>query len=137
MMVEYLRAANITPSVALATALYYGIKVDTQNFEKKNMQLADGISFRYVFNIANRNLFLPEIFEHKQLLYSICQAFSFILLQKTKATRFRVVIVPIHSFNATSDTQPFKLALKMTPLPTGLVSISESPGRAPVLVQYL
>jgi nanoRNase/pAp phosphatase (c-di-AMP/oligoRNAs hydrolase) len=56
MMVEYLRAANITPSVALATALYYGIKVDTQNFEKKNMQLADGISFRYVFNIANRNL---------------------------------------------------------------------------------
>ncbi|MEJ2492442.1 MAG: hypothetical protein P8Y84_12640 [Desulfuromonadales bacterium] len=42
------------------------------------------------FNIANRNLFLPEIFEHKQLLYSICQAFSFILLQKTKATRFRV-----------------------------------------------
>ncbi|MCI5133437.1 MAG: phosphoethanolamine methyltransferase, partial [Candidatus Electrothrix sp. EH2] len=56
MMVEYLRAANITPSVALATALYYGIKVDTQNSEKKNMQLADGISFRYVFNIANRNL---------------------------------------------------------------------------------
>jgi nanoRNase/pAp phosphatase (c-di-AMP/oligoRNAs hydrolase) len=56
MMVEYLRAANITPSVALATALYYGIKVDTQNFEKKNMQLADGISFRYVFSLANRNL---------------------------------------------------------------------------------
>ncbi len=56
MMVEYLRAANIKPSVALATALYYGIKVDTQDFEKKNMQLGDGISFRYVFNIANRNL---------------------------------------------------------------------------------
>lgn len=56
MMVEYLRAANIKPSVALATALYYGIKVDTQNFEKKNLQLADGISFRYVFSLANRNL---------------------------------------------------------------------------------
>lgn len=56
MMIEYLRAANITPSVSLATALYYGIKVDTQNFEKKNLQLADGISFRYVFNLANRNL---------------------------------------------------------------------------------
>ena len=56
MMVEYLRASGIKPSVALATALYYGIKVDTQDFEKKNMQLADGISFRYVFNIANRNL---------------------------------------------------------------------------------
>jgi nanoRNase/pAp phosphatase (c-di-AMP/oligoRNAs hydrolase) len=56
MMVEYLRAAHIKPSVALATALYYGIKVDTSNFEKKNMQLADGISFRYVFSLANRNL---------------------------------------------------------------------------------
>ncbi len=55
MMVEYLRAANIKPSVALATALFYGIKVDTQNFERKSV-LADGISFRYLFNIANRDL---------------------------------------------------------------------------------
>ncbi len=54
-MVEYIRAAGITPSVALATALFYGIKVDTQNFEKSSL-LADGISFRYLFNIANRNL---------------------------------------------------------------------------------
>lgn len=56
MMVEYLRAANIKPSVSLATALFYGIKVDTQNFQKKNMQIADGISFRYLFELANRNL---------------------------------------------------------------------------------
>jgi len=35
MMVEYLRAAEMKPSVALATALFYAIKVDTQNFEKK------------------------------------------------------------------------------------------------------
>jgi nanoRNase/pAp phosphatase (c-di-AMP/oligoRNAs hydrolase) len=55
MMVEYLRAARMKPSVALATALFYAIKVDTQDFEKKG-GLADGISFRYLFNIANRNL---------------------------------------------------------------------------------
>ncbi len=55
MMVEYLRAADIKISVALATALFYGIKVDTQNFEK-NALLADGISFHYLFNKANRNL---------------------------------------------------------------------------------
>lgn len=55
MLVEYLRAASMKPSVALATALFYAIKVDTQNFEKKG-GLADGISFRYLFNIANRNL---------------------------------------------------------------------------------
>jgi len=55
MLVEYLRAANMKPSVALATALFYGIKVDTGDFEKES-RLADGISFRYLFDIANRNL---------------------------------------------------------------------------------
>lgn len=55
MMVEYLRAADMKPSVALATALFYAIKVDTNNFEKK-ANLADAISFRYLFNIANQNL---------------------------------------------------------------------------------
>jgi len=55
MAVEYLRAAGMKPSVALATALFYAIKVDTQDFERKSV-LADGISFRYLFNIANRNL---------------------------------------------------------------------------------
>ncbi len=55
MMVEYLRAAGMKPSVALATALFYGIKVDTQDFEKQ-ARVSDGISFRYLFDIANRNL---------------------------------------------------------------------------------
>ena len=55
MAVEYLRAAGMKPSVALATALFYAIKVDTQDFEQKSV-LADGKSFRYLFNIANRSL---------------------------------------------------------------------------------
>jgi len=55
MLVEYLRAGNMKPSVALATALFYAIKVDTQDFSQHAL-LADGISFRYLFNIANRNL---------------------------------------------------------------------------------
>ncbi len=55
MAVEYLRAAGLKPSVALATALFYAIKVDTHDFEQKSV-LADGISFRYLFNIANRDL---------------------------------------------------------------------------------
>jgi nanoRNase/pAp phosphatase (c-di-AMP/oligoRNAs hydrolase) len=54
-MVEYLRAAGIKPSVAIATALFYGIKVDTQNFQK-NATTADSNSFRYLFNLANLNL---------------------------------------------------------------------------------
>jgi len=55
MLVEYLRAAGMKPSVSLATAMFYAIKVDTRNFEKK-AKLADAISFRYLFNIANQNL---------------------------------------------------------------------------------
>lgn len=55
MMIEYLRAAEMKPSVSLATALFYAIKVDTNNFEKR-ANLADAISFRYLFNLANHNL---------------------------------------------------------------------------------
>lgn len=54
-LIEYLRAAELKPSVALATALFYAIKVDTNNFEKK-ASLADAISFRYLFGLANQNL---------------------------------------------------------------------------------
>lgn len=54
-LVEYLRAAAMKPSMALATALFYAIKVDTHNFEKR-ASLADAISFRYLFSIANQNL---------------------------------------------------------------------------------
>jgi nanoRNase/pAp phosphatase (c-di-AMP/oligoRNAs hydrolase) len=86
MMVEYLRAANITLSVALATALYYGIKVDTQNFEKKNLQLADGISFRYVFNLANRNL--VRKFELTELRRSELKYFR-IALREVKSSKGR------------------------------------------------
>lgn len=55
MLVEYLKAANIRPSVALATALFYGIKVDTQNFAKKAI-LSDVLCFQYLFKLINQNL---------------------------------------------------------------------------------
>ena len=54
-LVEYLRAADMKPSVPLATALFYAIKVDTHNFEKQ-ATIADAISFRYLFTLANQNL---------------------------------------------------------------------------------
>jgi nanoRNase/pAp phosphatase (c-di-AMP/oligoRNAs hydrolase) len=89
MMVEYLRAAGIKPSMALSTALFYGIKVDTQNFEKKNMQLADGISFRYLFDIANRNL--VRKFELTELRRSELKYFK-IALNKVKASKGRAYV---------------------------------------------
>ena len=78
MFVEYLRAAGMKPSVALATALFYGIKVDTQDFEQKSV-LADGISFRYLFNIANRDL--VRKFELTDLRRSELKYFSIALAE--------------------------------------------------------
>ncbi len=55
MLTEYLRSANIKPSVALATALFYGIKVDTQNFTKMASH-ADILMFQYLFKRTNQQL---------------------------------------------------------------------------------
>jgi len=88
-MVEYLRAAGIKPSVALATALFYGIKVDTQNFQKQNMQVADSICFRYLFNIANLNL--VRKFELTELRRSELRYFR-TALNEVKATNRRAYV---------------------------------------------
>ena len=47
-MTEYLRAARIKPSLKLATALYYAIKTDTNNFERPAIG-ADVRAFHYLF----------------------------------------------------------------------------------------
>jgi nanoRNase/pAp phosphatase (c-di-AMP/oligoRNAs hydrolase) len=51
-LIEYLRAARIKPSMKLATALLYGIKTDTANFERDATE-EDIKQFRYVFKYAN------------------------------------------------------------------------------------
>lgn len=89
MVVEYLRAAGIKPSVALATALFYGVKVDTQNFQKQNMQAADGTCFRYLFNIANLNL--VRKFELTELRRSELRYFR-IALNEVKASKRRAYV---------------------------------------------
>lgn len=89
MMVEYLRAAGIKPSVSLATALFYGIKVDTQNFQKQNMQAADSISFRYLFNVANLNL--VRKFELTELRRSELRYFR-IALNDVKTSKGRAYV---------------------------------------------
>lgn len=54
MMTEYLRAAKITPSPRLATALFYGIKTDTDNFVRASIP-NDIDAFRYLYGFANIN----------------------------------------------------------------------------------
>jgi nanoRNase/pAp phosphatase (c-di-AMP/oligoRNAs hydrolase) len=55
MMTEYLRAAKISPSRNLATALFYGIKTDTANFVRQG-QIEDMRAFRFLFPLINQNL---------------------------------------------------------------------------------
>ncbi len=55
LLIEYLRGAGIKPSMKLATALLYAIKVDTDNFERGATE-EDVKQFRYVFQYANLNL---------------------------------------------------------------------------------
>ena len=54
-MTEYLRAADITPSARLATALFYGIKTDTDNFARTSTS-ADIKAFRYLYPYVNLNI---------------------------------------------------------------------------------
>jgi len=55
MMTEYLRAARIKPSLKLATALYYAIKTDTNNFERPAIE-ADVRAFHYLFAFTRKPL---------------------------------------------------------------------------------
>jgi nanoRNase/pAp phosphatase (c-di-AMP/oligoRNAs hydrolase) len=53
-MTEYLRAAKIKPSPRLATALFYGIRTDTDNFLRESTP-NDINAFRYLYPFANIN----------------------------------------------------------------------------------
>jgi nanoRNase/pAp phosphatase (c-di-AMP/oligoRNAs hydrolase) len=55
MMTEYLRGARIRPSMKLATALFYGIKTDTNNFVRASIP-NDINAFRYLYRFANMNI---------------------------------------------------------------------------------
>jgi nanoRNase/pAp phosphatase (c-di-AMP/oligoRNAs hydrolase) len=55
LMTEYLRAAGIRISPRLATALFYAIKTDTDNFVRSTTS-RDMIAFRYLYESANLNI---------------------------------------------------------------------------------
>ena len=54
-LTEYLRAAHIVPSQNLATALYYAIKTDTDDFKRQTLT-EDLQAFQYLFRRANIQL---------------------------------------------------------------------------------
>ena len=63
-MTEYLQAAKIKPSSNLATGLFYAIKTDTANFERKAIN-EDMRAFQFLFKHAN--IHLARKIEHVDL----------------------------------------------------------------------
>ncbi len=54
-MTQYLRAAGVSPSQTIATALLYGIKTDTRNFERHTL-VEDIDAFRYLFEFVDHDI---------------------------------------------------------------------------------
>jgi nanoRNase/pAp phosphatase (c-di-AMP/oligoRNAs hydrolase) len=54
-LTEYLKASKIKPSPSLATALFYGIKNDTNSFVRNTVP-NDVKAFRYLYEYANLNI---------------------------------------------------------------------------------
>jgi len=63
-MVQYLKAARIMPSTRLATALLFGIKTDTSNFERQTV-IEDVRAFQYLFRRADHHLIYN--LEHEEI----------------------------------------------------------------------
>lgn len=72
-LVQYLKAARIKPSTRLATALLYGIKTDTNNFERQTI-IEDVRAFQYLFRRANHHLIYN--LEHEEINASYLKYFK-------------------------------------------------------------
>jgi nanoRNase/pAp phosphatase (c-di-AMP/oligoRNAs hydrolase) len=72
-MTEYLRAARIKPSHKLATALYYAIKTDTSNFERKAL-VEDVRAFQFLFRHAN--IHIARKIEQAELSFDFLKYFG-------------------------------------------------------------
>jgi len=72
-MTEYLRAARIKPSYKLATALYYAVKTDTSNFERKAL-VEDVRAFQFLFRHAN--IHIARKIEQAELSFDFLKYFK-------------------------------------------------------------
>ncbi len=85
-MTEYLRAAKIKPSPRLATALFYGIKTDTDNFARPSIP-SDIDAFRYLYEFSNIHIIkkIESSEMTKKTLASFKAAIENLEFQKDKA----------------------------------------------------
>lgn len=88
MMTEYLRAAEVKPSPRLATALFYGIKTDTNNFVRQAV-IRDMMAFRYLYEFANMKV-IKKI-ESSEITRSTLSVFQKAMQEMTMINHMAVV----------------------------------------------
>jgi nanoRNase/pAp phosphatase (c-di-AMP/oligoRNAs hydrolase) len=71
-LTEYLKASRIKPSPSLATALFYGIKNDTNSFVRNTVS-NDIKAFRYLYEYANLNI-IKKIESSEMLVFAATPA---------------------------------------------------------------
>ena len=94
-MTEYIRAAKMKPSTLLATALFYAIKTDTNNFEI-NAQSEDVRAFQYLFRYANTHL--ARKIEQSEITFDFLKIYQLAIekMQRRKG-RIHVYLGPVPS----------------------------------------
>ncbi len=80
-LTEYLRTAQIKPSARLATALFYAIKTDTDNFERKAL-FEDVRAFQFLFRHVN--IHMARKIEQSELKFEFLKYFKIALAEKRR-----------------------------------------------------
>ena len=85
-MTEYLRAAKIKPSAKLATALFFGIKTDTMNFQRKAL-IEDVDAFQFLFR--NVNVHMAQRIDQAEMMLDSLKYYR-IALEEMRVRRHRI-----------------------------------------------
>ncbi|OEU78755.1 MAG: phosphoesterase [Desulfobacterales bacterium C00003060] len=92
-MTQYLRASKINPSARLATALFYGIKTDTMNFQRKAI-MEDVNAFQYLFR--HINIHMAKKIEQAEITLDFLKYYRIALESKSvQKHRIHVHIGPV------------------------------------------
>ena len=92
-MTQYLRAAKIKPSAKLATALFYGIKTDTMNFQRKAV-IEDVNAFQFLFHYVN--VHVAQSIDQAEMTTDFLKYYRIALeFMRIRKQRIRVHIGPV------------------------------------------
>jgi nanoRNase/pAp phosphatase (c-di-AMP/oligoRNAs hydrolase) len=87
-MTQYLRAAKIKPSAKLATALFYGIKTDTMNFQRKAV-IEDVNAFQFLFRHVN--VHMAQKIEQAEMMTDFLKYYR-IALERMRVRKQRILV---------------------------------------------